>query len=189
MQLSLRAVLVGLVCLVAAGGLLTVLPESKDPVATPGLSHEAKACEAGRGVTVVVDFGTSIDKPARVSCARDFGGTGWQALAAAGIEVEGTAQFPVGFVCRLAGWPEAKRQNCHDTPTYQEGHWAYFYSNPGKTQDSARNAAEWQISGAGAAMRKPACGSFEGWRFLLAGESTQTAKPRAKPTPTVCPAK
>ena len=184
MKLSLRAVLVGLVCLVAAGGLLTVLPESKDPVSNPGQNHEAKACEAGSGVTVVVDFGTS--KPPLVSCALGFSGTGWQALEAAAITVEGTAQFPVGFVCRLAGWPEPKKQSCADTPNYQEGHWAYYYANPGKTPGAAGNAADWQISGIGAAMRKPACGSFEGWRFLLVGESTQSARPRVAPKPTVC---
>jgi hypothetical protein len=186
MQLSLRAVLIGLVCLVAAGGLLTVLPDSNEAVSTTGLSHEAKACEAGSGVTVVVDFGTSIDKPAVVRCARGFEGTGWSALTAAGVKVEGTAQFPVGFVCRLADWPEKQQQNCSDTPTYQEGHWAYFYAD---SRQSAGNASEWQISGIGASMRKPTCGSFEGWRFLLAGESTQSEKPRVVPTPTVCPAR
>ncbi len=188
MKLSLRAVLVGLVCLVAAGGLFTVLPEGKDTssASNPGLNHDSKGCKTASGVTVVVDFGTSIDKAPMVRCAQGFEGTGWQALLAAGVKVEGTSQFPIGFVCRLAGWPEPKQQNCADTPSYQEGHWAYFYSDPKPNQATSTGPAQWQISGIGASMRKPACGSFEGWRFLVAGESTQAAKPRLLPKPVIC---
>ncbi|MEO0023957.1 MAG: hypothetical protein RL196_398 [Actinomycetota bacterium] len=188
MKIKLRPVLIGLILLVAVVGLTRVVPE-----ATPSLEASASAaaswCEkANLGVSLVVDFGAESKRQAIVKCAAGFNAaginaaassmsnelTGWQLFKATGVEVAGTSDYPVGFACRIAGWPTPEKQPCTSTPTYAQGHWAYFYA------DTA-SSSKWVFSGAGSAMRKPVCGSADAWLFVT-GDATNGTEANAVPS-------
>ena len=183
MKLSLRAVLIGLVALVAIGGLISMLPAT--PSASPSGSPSASSnwfdgeCKDQGGVTLVVDFGVASKKPALVRCAASFFGTGWDVFAAAQVSVAGTNSYPSGFACRIADWPTVAEQSCADTPSYSQGHWAYFYALP-------KEPTIWTLSGAGAAMRKPECGSYEGWSFVEPGQNSGANPPRVPANAQYC---
>jgi hypothetical protein len=100
--------------------------------------------------------------------------TGWQLFKATEVEVAGTSDYPVGFACRIAGWPTPDKQPCTSTPTYAQGHWAYFYA------DTA-SSGKWVFSGAGSAMRKPVCGSADAWLFVT-GDATNGTEAHAVPS-------
>ena len=187
MKISLRPVLIGLILLVGLIGLTRVVPAtSVDGEATQG------ACTVDNpGVTLVVDFGLESKLPAIVKCAGGFNSAsspvsnemnGWQVFEAAGVPVEGTLDFPVGFACRIADFPKATDQDCQTTPSYAEGHWAYFNA-------TTSPAKGWQFSGTGSANRKPTCGSVEGWLFVRGEVSSGTESsvvPSIKPEPFKC---
>lgn len=133
------------------------------------------------GVTLVVDFGSGSGKETLAECAENFEGNGWDLLEQSGLVVEGTAQYPDAFVCRIEGWPSTTNQDCLDTPTYEEGSWVYF-----KTLENGA----WVRSGQGAA--DPAnvlkCGSAEGWVFITAATPEQEQQPSVNPPKLECPA-
>lgn len=166
-------VLVALVALVAIGGLISTIPsaESSKQSSTSARFHDGQ-CANEFGVSLIIDFGKSSGREPLVRCAQDFEGNGWQLFAAAGVEVSGTDEFATGFVCRVADWPSVAEQPCTSTPTAAQGTWAYFVSN---------EANGWQFSGQGAAMRKPKCGTAEGWRFVESGEVASQAMPEVLP--------
>ena len=168
--MRLRWVLVALIALVAIGGAFTY----SNPAA-----HNAGAsdCSASKRVTLVIDFGDS--RPPITRCAADFAGTGWQLFAATGTKVSGTDQYPEGFVCRIENWPGVASQGCHSTPTYAQGGWAYFFKN-------ATTNPQWTFSPTGSALRKPACGSIEGWRFFGPNENPAENPPRSNLKPFRC---
>ncbi len=177
MRLSTRSALIGLLLLVAIGGIFSALGGSETTSAPLEASPESSGVETNwvegpckkAGVTVVVDFGTDSKMLPLVRCAAEFTGTGWDALVATEMQAEGTKQYPTGFVCRISGYPDIADQNCMDTPTYAEGSWSYFLKNA--------TSQEWQVSGLGSATRKPKCGEVEAWRFLLPGESALDFQP------------
>jgi hypothetical protein len=169
-------VLIALVAFVAIGGLISTIP-SDTPSAKP--SHVSTGqCETGAGVSLVVDFGSSSNKEVSEFCVKDFDASGWDIFAAAGVEVEGTAEYPTGFVCRISGWPSKQVQPCTKTPTAAQGSWGYFVAEP--------NDSDWKFSGQGAANRTPSCGAVEGWRFIEPGESASQSAPRVKPATFKC---
>lgn len=178
MRTPLRSILISLVALVAIGGAVTALTEEKDSSPISNFVGSKGACES-EGVTLVIDFGAKSDKPPIETCEKKFSGNGWQLFDAAGIEIQGTSEFPEGFVCRIQNWPSDSVQDCADTPTYSEGTWAYYYAD-------SKNGSKWLLSGAGAAMRNPECGSIEGWLFLEPGEDRSILKPSIDPHPFVC---
>ena len=180
MRLSLRAVLVSLVAFVAIGGAIAALPEAK-PKATPSTTSSEFSIEPGpcdylalSGVSEFIDFGGI--RPSYAFCAAGFHGSGRDLLSAT-TKVEGTTQYPVGFVCRIDGWPNKKEQNCKNTPTYAQGSWAYFLSN----QDGT-----WSFSGTGSTMHRPACGTSEAWLWVAGGEDPTQAVPTVQPSVTKC---
>ena len=183
MKLSLRYALIGLVALVALGGLISAFsakPSSKaTPLANPSAVWLEGECGDQGGVSLVIDFGSSSKQPTLVRCAPAFSGTGWDVFAAAGVEVAGTNTYPSGFACRISGWPTVEAQSCADTPSYKQGHWAYFYALP-------KAAKTWTLSGAGAALRKPECGGYEGWSFVQAGQNSGAYPPRFSPNAQYC---
>ena len=161
MNISLRAVLFFLVLLVAAGGAITV--NSTEPAA-PENSHSSGPCVA-KGVTLVIDYGKT--GPATVvRCANNFSGNSWQLFAAVELLVQGTAEYPQSFVCRINDWP--KNQSCTSTPNPHTGYWKYFIATGENTS--------WQFSPVGAASRQPKCGDFEGWLYV-----SQDAQPAHEP--------
>ena len=168
--MRLRWVLVALIALVAVGGALTYANPNRE-------SQGASDCGAEKRVTLVVDFGD--DREPITRCAADFSGTGWQLFNATGTQVSGTDQYPEGFVCRLEGWPTETTQGCHSTPTYSQGGWAYFFKNSTTNPD-------WTFSPTGSALRKPACGSIEGWRYFGPNEDPAKNPPRTDLEPFRC---
>lgn len=184
----LRTTLIGLVLLAA---IATVWPALSSAVGLKldwgsqtkptGEVASAKGACAIKGVTVVVDFGTSSKKPIRASCVGTVTDplTGWEYISLFDHKVQGTTQYPTGFVCRIDGYPSVAKQDCQHTPTYAEGNWAYY-------QASVTSGGAWKPSPVGAAMTHPSCGSFEGWRFIEAGQSTSQESPRFEAKPFEC---
>ena len=175
MKISLRTVLIALVVLVAAGGVISTVPSESTTSATKAEVLQ-RQCSDGEGVSLVVDFGTSSGKAIGEFCVKNFESTGWDLLAAAGLNAEGTSEYPTGFVCRLDSWPSEAEQPCTKTPTNAQGTWAYF---------NAKSAA-WQFSGQGASSRKPGCGEVDGWRFVEPGEVASQSEPRVEPAASAC---
>ena len=171
-RIRLRWVLVALVALVALGGMI-----SRVPNIDLGF-YSSKDCSV-QSTTLLVDFGTGATPQSSLRCASNFTGTGWQLFAATGTRVEGTNQYPTGFVCRIEQTPSAAAEPCVSTPDAKTGHWAYFYA-------TAADGPVWHYSLQGAAMRKPKCGDWDGWRFILPGENAATTPPRQEPAPYSC---
>jgi hypothetical protein len=167
--------LLGLILLVAIGWVASWALENQvvqtslpSPVIT---NFEDGSCLAS-GVSVVIDFGAASNKEPIVRCAKDFTGTGWDIFLATDLSVEGTKQYPVGFVCRIENFPNPTDQDCQDTPKYSEGTWGYFFFD---------SEVGWRVSGSGSASRKPECGSAEGWLFLSPGQQAGELTPAISP--------
>lgn len=176
MKISRRTVLIALVVLVAAGGVISTVPSD---VPNPKASSVSSGqCQTSSGVSLAIDFGSSSDREISQFCLSDFASSGWDIFAAAGVEVEGTSEYPTGFVCRIDAWPSEEIQPCTKTPTASQGTWSYFVADA--------NDTDWKYSGQGAAARNPGCGAAEGWRFIEPGESASQNTPRAKPATFVC---
>lgn len=165
MRISLRTVLIGLVALVALGGLfssgiISTVPSEKTTEVRGNWLAGQDFCQEN-GVTLLIEPGAS--EPV-LSCAKDYVGTGWDLFAAAGQSVSGTSEYPVGFVCRINNYPAPEDQPCTSTPDSKAGSWAYYFA-------SNRTGNHWMFSGVGASMRKPACGDVDAWVFIKAGQS------------------
>ena len=161
-QIPLRPVLIGLIGLVAVIGAFSFFsgPQSEQAADTSGLSSASTdgAC-VGSGVTFVVDFGASAERESIVKCAKDFTGTGWDLPSEVGVKIEGSEKYPVGFACRINGYPAEETQSCGPKPTYTLGYWSYFQAN-------SLSPSTWRLSEVGAAETKPECGDYEGWVFV-----------------------
>jgi hypothetical protein len=172
--------LLGLILLVAIGWVISWALENEviqtSSPAEVAMNFEEGSCE-GSGVSVVVDFGAASEKETIVRCAKDFFGTGWDIFLATDLIVEGTKQYPVGFVCRIENFPNPTEQDCQDTPKYSEGTWGYFFLD---------KEVGWRVSGTGSASRTPECGSAEGWLFLAPGEQAGELTPSITPEITDC---
>jgi hypothetical protein len=147
---------------------------------TPSAHAEARAANSfSKNVTVVVDFGKKSGRATRVISLSNVPSTasGWTLLAKTKLKIAGTQQYPTGFVCRIAGWPTSKEQDCADTPTYKEGHWAYYVTN-------FAVGTGWLMSGQGSATHVPDCGGYEGWSWIAGGEMTKP--PRFKVAVRAC---
>jgi len=151
-----------------------------DPMATFAERGVSEGACADDGVTLVIDFGTKTKRPPKVYCATHYGDVstdnGWNIFVAAHRKVQGTANYPTGFVCRIDGFPSVRTENCRDTPSASAGHWSYF---------KATGAAGWAYSHVGAAQDSVTCGNWIGWRFVNADESMY-AQPRIPAVPFVC---
>lgn len=140
------------------------------------VSYSEGSCDKD-GVTIVIDFGESLDREPIIRCAIDFAGTGWDVFKAAAIAVSGTDQYPTGFACRIENFPPRSEQNCIDTPTYSEGSWGYFLFSSEKG---------WQVSQVGSAARDAECGLAEGWLFIGPGQQDAGQLPKPIPNLAAC---
>jgi hypothetical protein len=135
---------------------------------------------SNRGVTLVIDYGDANGRPASTTCVDSFGesagDTGWGLFAAAGQSVEGTADYPSGFACRINGFPSHAEASCANTANLGNGRWAYF---------RAYTSSGWQYSRVGASMAHPLCGGWEGWRYV-SNSDTKVSPPRVSPRPFKC---
>lgn len=161
-QIPLRPVLIGLIALVAVIGAFSFFtsPQKEQIEKGSGLSSASidGAC-VGSGVTFVVDFGKSANRDSIVRCAKDFTGSGWDLPNEVGVKMEGSEKYPVGFACRIDGYPAEEVQSCGPKPTYKLGYWSYFQAN-------SLSPSTWRLSEVGAAETKPECGDYEGWVFV-----------------------
>jgi hypothetical protein len=173
-------VLSALILLVVAGSVLSWAFENNFIEETSAkqveVSYSEGACEQS-GVTIVIDFGESLEREPIVRCAIDFAGTGWEVFQATAIDVTGTNQYTVGFACRIENFPASSEQNCMDTPKYSEGSWRYFVF----TEESG-----WQVSQVGSSARDPQCGSAEGWLFIGPGQQDSGSLPTYIPESVTC---
>ena len=176
MRFTLRKVLLGLIALVVIGWFLSGLNSTG---ASPSSAPSALNSTPAGKVTLVVDFGADSGLPPVIREVDEFSGTGWDLFAAAGVSVEGTAEFPTGFVCRIAEYPAIEKQDCLDTPIFSEGSWAYFVTN-------SEMGSGWLMSGAGAGTHRPECGGYEGWLWVAPGESSGQKLPSVAANPKPC---
>lgn len=169
MRTNLRVALWLLIALVAVGGTWKAVDSRAGDVDSA----------ATKRVTLVIDFGAASKLPDVIKVLDDVKQTsaGWSLFKAAGVDAQGTDEFPSGFVCRLEGWPSELQQDCADTPTYAEGHWAYYVTN-------SEISAGWLLSGQGAATHVPECGGYEGWKWVAPGE--ETSPPSLQPVVEKC---
>lgn len=173
-RIPLKAVLFTLVGLVAAGSLVSNAPT---PASTKAPESSNQACTKS-GITLVIDFGDE-NKPVENYCVQNFSGSGWQLFEAAKVLVEGTAEYPQSFVCRIQGVPAKQTEDCLSTPGFATGTWVYYIAS------SYSGDKNWARSAVGAAMRKPQCGDFDGWRFVR-NYSDASASPRIVAKPFRC---
>ena len=180
MRLFVRLSFIGLVALVAIGFAVSKFLQADGKVQSNQQITEVIVSEAvctQSGVSLTVDFGIKEDILAIDKCVRNFTNTSWDLLSAAKLTVTGTQKYPVGFVCRINGFPSDAVESCNQTPDPKVGSWAYFVAGPG--------ASSWHYSTWGASTHKPACGSAEAWVFRYPEQSLE-ALPKTKPQTRVC---
>jgi hypothetical protein len=199
----LRITLIGLIALAALASVWPALSAGlgiklsvgdHSPVTGDNAGHPAShtgACTAARpGVTLVVDFGSTSKAKPLTFCAESKPATGWDVFKSAGVNVEGTSQYPVGFTCRIDGFPSLAQQDCQHTPTDQEGSWVYYTATVQGGSASGGSAqgstTDWHFSMIGSSMVHPKCGDYQGWRFEKGGYGVADKFPRVKPEPFKC---
>jgi len=165
-----RAVLLILLAIVAIGSVTTTsnISKSTKTEAIDGPCFE-------KGITLVIEFGL-LEQGSIIRCVQHFEGTSWDLFEAADLTVQGTANYPTSFVCRIQGQPSAEIEPCAGTPRVQTGSWIYFVA---KAEDEER---EWQRSPVGASSRTPKCGDSEAWVF----SKDSTVSPLTKPSSIQC---
>ena len=160
MRLNLRVALFLLIGLVAIGGVWS--------------GSQSSSSTDDKSATVVIDFGADSGREPKVIELTGVPAeqTGWDLLVRAEVDVQGTAQYPTGFVCRLDGWPTVAAETCDETPAYSDGHWAYYVT-------SHEISKGWLLSGQGAATHVVECGGFEGWKWV--GPREEATPPSVSP--------
>jgi len=151
----LPRLLVGL--LLSAGALCAPAAVAAVPNPDPALVDVWQPCEPDTGVTVVVDRNDRLGNGRiDVRCALGPQANGWQALIAAGFDVEGVGGG-IGFVCRIDELPAPLEEPCLLTPG-GDRYWSYWHGKPG---------GRWAYSGVGAASPLSAApvNAVQGWGF------------------------
>lgn len=163
----LRRTTVGL-----GAGALLLLPMAAAP--SPASAAPGR-CDAGQGVTVVVDYGPLGGTD--LFCDPQGGGKTASALMkAAGVDFEYVSGQP--FVCRIEGLPGPDRESCSRTPP-ADAYWGLFWSD---------GAPRWTYSSQGVSSLRVPKGGSVGWRFQDGGARENpgpppTGKPAPKPAP------
>lgn len=82
----------------------------------------AADCSGPNDVTVVIDY-KELNKEAEVLCAEDKGGaSAYEVLQAAGVQLQGTADFGDAAICRVNGAPDETLESCETFST--SAYWA-----------------------------------------------------------------
>ncbi|MCP2163373.1 flagellar hook-length control protein FliK [Goodfellowiella coeruleoviolacea] len=159
---------------------------------TKGYDGICTGGDALTGVTVVIDFqeldgNGGVAAPTITRCSPNpnpgAARTGIAALQDAGIAVAGTAQWGLGFVCRLENRPAATetipraanpsyREACVVTPP-ADAYWSYWHADGSGTT--------WTYSSYGALNRTVTPGGFEGWSFSLNATAGSNPAPGVTP--------
>lgn len=144
-------------------------------------------CTSASGATVVADF-TDLGSGIVVRCVPGKLQTGVAALQQAGLAPQGTAQYGLAFICRIAGRPGVDEpldvdghpgytEQCAQTPP-ESAHWEYW---------TAPNGGPWTFSTTGATTHQPIQGGFEGWSFSLNGSHHSPGINPTRPSPSPSP--
>ncbi|WP_237774190.1 hypothetical protein [Actinosynnema sp. ALI-1.44] len=158
-----------------------------------GYAGICTGADALTGVTVVVDFqeldgNGGVAAPTITRCSPNANPgtdrTGIKALQDAGIAVQGTVRWGLGFVCRLENRPSSTETIPRTSnPTYKEGclntppadaYWGYWHADG--------SGSTWTYSSFGALNRNVVPGGFEGWSFSLNKTATTNPPPGVTPT-------
>lgn len=178
MRRFVRFSLIGLIALVGIGFAFNQWVQTDTPTnpkkSAPTVS-EGK-CETD-GVGLLISFGQASGLSDISKCVANYTGTSWELFSAAGLEVAGTSKYPVGFVCRVQGFPNEEQEECRDTANVSVGSWAYFLAQPGYDN--------WQYSNWGSATHQVSCGSVEAWLFKYPNEDLESP-PAEQPVTRVC---
>ena len=170
-----RAVLLFLLAIVAIGSFTTTSTISSTTPSVTNLPKTVDGACSDDGITLIVEFGP-LDQESLTRCVQNFSGNSWDLFKAAELTVEGTANYPDSFVCRIQDSPSADEEPCDGTPNMQTGSWVYFVAN---ADDEPRR---WQRSPVGAASRTPKCGDSEAWVFTR----DSSASPKIPPSTNEC---
>ncbi len=131
----------------------------------------AAACQAGTGVTVVVQGGGMN----ATTCVSGSGMTALQALQRAGYSTEGTARYGNSVLCRVNGYPG--NQDCGNMPP-ASAYWAL---------SSSSGNGSWTYSSSGVTSLTLGAGDWVGFRFGSGG-SPSTTPSGPQPAPSSPPA-
>jgi hypothetical protein len=176
--------------LVAVLTALTTLLVGAQPAAAATSWHSG-ACTASdqNSVTMVIDF-QKLGGSTIIRCAVGLptGATGYQALQAIQMPLQGTVHDGPAFICRINNRPGPNetipvtgdptyKEDCVDTPP-AKAYWSYWWAKKGQTA--------WTYSAFGAMTHRVEIGGFEGWSFSLNATASTNPAPRVKPgAPTV----
>lgn len=157
-------------------------------VLAPSAVAASGYCPRGAGATVVVDRG-SLGGGTSIGC--DPAGANTSAstvVPRVGFPITYVARQP-GFVCRVAGLPDASRETCGSTPP-STAYWGLFWSDG--------RSGTWTYASVGVGSLRVPAGGFIGWRFQDGGARSAPSvapvspraaapSPRPKPSPSPSP--
>ena len=156
MKLAPSAALAAALVLLALSGCSSATPEAQTPVAS-----EVPTDNACAEVTVIVEYG-SLDAPRVEACAP--AGAASDALEAAAITTEGTADYGDQVVCRVNDLPAPDVESCATLPA--NAYWALW------VKDGAD--ADWAYAEEGVATLQLTAGQSLG---LVYTEGTDSVPP------------
>ncbi len=138
-------------------------------IATPALA--ADDCSAADDVTVVIDY-KDLGSESQVLCAQGAGGkTAFEVLAAAGVELQGTADYGDAVICRVNGLPDEQSETCETFSS--TAYWALSISAEDK----------WLLAENGVQDQVVAGGTFLGLSYEpITTDAPQSQGPGSLPT-------
>lgn len=146
--------------LVAPALLLVALSACSAGVSDAAVTRTPTPSDSGpcAEVTIVVDFGT-LKSPALKKCAT--AGTAAEALKAAGIATEGTADYGDQVVCRVDELPSPASESCAKLPS--AAYWAVWVKPAGGV---------WAYAQEGVTTQQVTAGQSLGLVYTVGSDST-----------------
>lgn len=138
-------------------------------IATPALA--AEDCSAADDVTVIIDY-KDLGSETQVLCAEGAGGkSAFEVLGAAGVELQGTADYGDAVVCRVNGLPDEQTETCETFSA--TAYWAISISEQDK----------WLLAEMGVQDQVVAGGTFLGLSYEpITTDAPQSQGPGIAPT-------
>lgn len=138
-------------------------------IATPAIA--AEDCSAADDVTVVIDY-KDLGSETQVLCAQGAGGkSAFEVLAAAGVELQGTADYGNAVICRVNGLPDEQTETCETFSA--TAYWALSISAEEK----------WLLAENGVQDQVVAGGTFLGLSYEpITADAPQSQGPGSLPT-------
>lgn len=167
---KLGAITVSFALLLLLGGCARIeTSPTEDP--TDGVQVASGTCSAPGGISLSIHNEKTKD-----FCVTGFSGTSWQLLNRV-AKVEGSADYPDSFVCRIDGWPKQSDNDCSSSAS-DFGYWNFFVNN---------QSLEWELAMEGPATLRPTCGSAQAWVWVAGPWTEKVTPPSSKPKAFFCP--